>query len=82
MILLYHLVLPQSLKTTAAYGFVYFISIGFLPALIFSVLLVVAQKQKHMLRKKVVEKHLKFVFMGVVTFVVLNAHHFLLSLLH
>ncbi len=82
MILLYHLALPQSFKTTVAYVFVYFISAGFLPALVASVLLVVFQKQRHTLQKNVVEKHLKFIFMGVITFVVLNAHHFLLSLLN
>ena len=81
MIVLYHLALPQQFKTEAAYGFVYLISLGFLPALVFSAVAVIAQKQKNLLRKKTVETHLKFVFMGVVTFIVLNAHHFLLSLL-
>ncbi|NHF61317.1 hypothetical protein FK220_018330 [Flavobacteriaceae bacterium TP-CH-4] len=81
MLLLYHTTVKQELKLAAAYAFFYTILGLFLPALFASVGLTFLNRRKKIVDKALIENHLKFVMMAVVTFVVLNAHHFVLSLL-
>ncbi len=44
-------------------------------------MVLVWNKRKTRITKPVIDNHLKFVFMALITFVVLNAHNFVLSLL-
>ncbi len=81
MILLYHTSVKQQLKLAATYVFCYTVLWVFIPALLTSTAIGIWLRRKEVHGKPFFENHLKFVFMAVLTFVVLNAHNFILSLL-